>query len=64
MSGVIEPKVNGPYLDKYLQSLANSKGADILPVKETISLCRCGKSDNKPFCVGSHWDIQFKGDNN
>lgn len=59
MSGVIEPKENGPYLVKNLQSLTNSKGADILPDKEAIALCRCGKSSNKPFCDGTHSKIGF-----
>jgi CDGSH-type Zn-finger protein len=59
MNGVIEPKANGPYLVKKLQSLTNSKGADILPDKEIIALCRCGKSNNKPFCDGTHNKIGF-----
>ena len=59
MSGVIEPKENGPYLIKNLQSLTTSKGADILPDKEVIALCRCGKSNNKPFCDGTHNKIGF-----
>lgn len=25
-----------------------------IQTKETFSLCRCGLSDNKPFCDGSH----------
>ncbi len=59
MSCVIEPRENGPYLVKKLQSLTNSKGTDILPEKEVIALCRCGQSGNKPFCDGTHNKIAF-----
>lgn len=59
MSSVIEPKENGPYLVKNLSSLTNSKGTDLLPQKEVIALCRCGKSNNKPFCDGTHDEIGF-----
>jgi len=55
---VIEPLENGPYLVKGLQSLSNSKGAE-LPTKEVLALCRCGHSTNKPFCTGTHKEVGF-----
>jgi CDGSH-type Zn-finger protein len=49
----LECSTNGPYIVKGLQALSNSKGMQ-LPVKEVMSLCRCGGSSNKPFCDGTH----------
>ncbi len=53
----ITPTPNGPYLVKELQTLTNQKGA--IGTKESMALCRCGGSANKPFCDGTHAKIKF-----
>ncbi len=50
---------NGPYIVTRLASLENSRG-EAIPVQETIALCRCGASANKPFCDGTHAKIGFE----
>ena len=53
----IKPAPDGPYLVKNLQRFSNRKGAIEAPA--TMALCRCGGSDNKPFCDGTHAGIGF-----
>ena len=36
------------------------KTSEPLTDKGVYALCRCGASDNKPFCDGSHKKIGFK----
>jgi CDGSH-type Zn-finger protein len=31
------------------------------PSQENYALCRCGQSQNKPYCDGSHMRVQFNG---
>ena len=31
-----------------------------LAVRKVISFCRCGHSENKPFCDGSHRKVGFQ----
>lgn len=57
----IRPGDNGPYLVRGLERLRNSRGEE-LPVKDSIALCRCGGSQNKPFCDGTHKTIGFSGE--
>jgi CDGSH iron-sulfur domain-containing protein 3 len=33
---------------------------NIIKVKSPAYLCRCGSSNNKPFCDGTHSKIEFK----
>jgi CDGSH-type Zn-finger protein len=34
---------------------------DRIPSADQCTLCRCGRSDRKPFCDGSHADVAFDG---
>lgn len=56
----ISPKPDGPLLVSNLQVLKNKKG--LIEVKSTIALCRCGHSNNKPYCDGSHAKVGFSSD--
>ena len=53
----ITPTPDGPYLVKGIENFANQKGP--IETKETMALCRCGGSANKPFCDGTHAKIGF-----
>jgi CDGSH-type Zn-finger protein len=53
----ITPTQDGPYLVKGLKNFANQKG--LVDIKDTMALCRCGGSANKPFCDGTHSKIGF-----
>jgi CDGSH-type Zn-finger protein/truncated hemoglobin YjbI len=60
----IEVSKDGPYRitggipleDGYGSAVERNQGASL----EHYSLCRCGHSQNKPFCSGRHWDIGFR----
>jgi len=56
----ITPMPNGPYIVKNIKKLFNVKGQ--IEADETLALCRCGASANKPFCDGSHQKIGFNSD--
>ena len=54
----IRPEVDGPYIVRNLRKLTNSKG-ETLPVRPIVALCRCGGSNIKPYCDGTHARIGF-----
>lgn len=56
----ITPKPDGPYIVKRLGKFANKNGP--IETKETMALCRCGGSANKPFCDGTHKEIGFSSE--
>jgi CDGSH-type Zn-finger protein len=56
---MVTVSANGPY--------EITGGIELMDVKqgdgassEHCTLCRCGASNNKPFCDGSHWDAGFR----
>jgi CDGSH-type Zn-finger protein/truncated hemoglobin YjbI len=60
----IEVSKDGPYrvtgglvlTDEDGDAVARVEGASL----EHYSLCRCGQSQNKPFCSGRHWYVGFR----
>ena len=60
----IEVSKDGPYRITGGIRLVDENGDAILHAEgsstEHFSLCRCGQSQNKPFCSGMHWYVRFK----
>jgi CDGSH-type Zn-finger protein len=58
---IIRLRENGPLVLQGAVEIVDHLGnAFTLPVgKDTIALCRCGQSKNKPFCDGSHRTCAF-----
>lgn len=45
---------NGPILVKGPVVVQDATGASFPNDKPQVALCRCGHSQNKPFCDGAH----------
>lgn len=45
---------NGPLLVSGPVTLQDHEGNLVEPPKNPFALCRCGMSDKKPFCDGTH----------
>ncbi|MFD2092110.1 CDGSH iron-sulfur domain-containing protein [Blastococcus deserti] len=50
----ITPYRDGPLIVRGNFRLVDQDGNEIDPGRQTIALCRCGKSGIKPFCDGAH----------
>ncbi len=48
----------GPYTAVDVEEMEYLKGEKV-PVRRVMLLCRCGKSEKKPFCDGSHEKVDF-----
>jgi CDGSH-type Zn-finger protein len=56
----ITPYRDGPLIVRGPFTLRDQDGKDIEVTRETIALCRCGKSRMRPFCDGTHKLIRFQ----
>jgi CDGSH-type Zn-finger protein len=57
---VITPYRDGPLLVRGPFRLTDQDGGEIALPRDTIALCRCGKSRIRPFCDGSHQLTRFR----
>ena len=59
----ITVRANGALLVSGPVTLEDATGAPFgLGGRTSIVLCRCGHSENKPFCDGSHARVGFKSE--
>lgn len=57
----IELMKNGPLIVYGSVEIKDSDGSLKTSSAETTAFCRCGASKDKPFCDGSHSDVNFRG---
>jgi CDGSH iron-sulfur domain-containing protein 3 len=59
----IDVRENGPYKVTGTITIRDFEGREfVLPEGSAVALCRCGHSENKPFCDGTHKRIGFVAD--
>jgi len=60
----IEVTQDGPYRVTGAIPVTDTAGGDVPRAagssREHYALCRCGQSQNKPFCSGMHWYVDFR----
>lgn len=56
----VDVSLNGPYLIHTQCMIKYPDGREELK-QGTVALCRCGASNNKPYCDGRHKQINFVG---
>lgn len=58
----ITPYRDGPYLVRGPFAIVDQDGEEIEVKREVVALCRCGRSQIRPFCDGTHKAIGFRAD--
>jgi CDGSH-type Zn-finger protein len=56
----ITPYRDGPYIVRGNFVITDQHGNEIDARRRTIALCRCGRSQMRPFCDGTHKLIGFR----
>ncbi len=57
---VITAYRDGPLLIRGPVTLTGADGTQLDPRRGPVALCRCGKSQLKPFCDGTHKLVGFR----
>jgi CDGSH-type Zn-finger protein len=55
----VTPYQDGPYLLRGPFELIDQDGNVIETGRRTVALCRCGRSQTRPFCDGTHKLVGF-----
>jgi CDGSH-type Zn-finger protein len=58
----ITPYRNGPYLVRGPFTMVDQDGEEIEVKRRVVALCRCGRSQIRPFCDGTHKAIGFRAE--
>ena len=58
----ITPYRNGPYLVRGPFAIVDQNGTEIETKRRVVALCRCGRSQIRPFCDGTHKAVGFRAD--
>ena len=58
----ITPYRNGPYLIRGPFVMVDQDGNEFKVERRVVALCRCGRSQIRPFCDGTHKAIRFRAD--
>ena len=56
----IQAMKNGPLVVQGAVDVLDSSGQPVAPPRPTVALCRCGHSNKKPFCDGTHGKCGFQ----